>query len=109
FSSRYMCCIDLCLLFFFLLLRRPPRSTLFPYTTLFRSVAVPLSLVGTFGAMVLLGFSLNNLSLMALTISTGFVVDDAKPVEIVRDRKSTRLNSSHVSISYAVFCLKKKK
>jgi len=41
------------------------------------SVAVPLSLVGTFGVMYLLGFSLNNLSLMALTISTGFVVDDA--------------------------------
>jgi len=41
------------------------------------SVAVPLSLVGTFGIMYLLGFSLNNLSLMALTISTGFVVDDA--------------------------------
>ncbi|MDA8162539.1 MAG: multidrug efflux RND transporter permease subunit [Desulfobacteraceae bacterium] len=40
-------------------------------------IAVPLSLVGTFGAMYLLGFSLNNLSLMALTISTGFVVDDA--------------------------------
>src|SRR2546427_1580828 len=84
------------------MIRRPPRSTLFPYTTLFRSllavalvvmviflflrtlsatvipaVAVPLSLVGTFGAMSLLGFSLNNLSLMALTISTGFVVDDA--------------------------------
>ena len=41
------------------------------------SVAVPLSLIGSFGAMYLLGFSLNNLSLMALTISTGFVVDDA--------------------------------
>jgi len=41
------------------------------------SVAVPLSLIGTFGVMYLLGFSLNNLSLMALTISTGFVVDDA--------------------------------
>jgi len=45
--------------------------------TIIPSVAVPLSLIGTFGAMVLLGFSLNNLSLMALTISTGFVVDDA--------------------------------
>ncbi len=45
--------------------------------TLIPSVAVPLSLVGTFGAMLLLGFSLNNLSLMALTIATGFVVDDA--------------------------------
>ena len=40
-------------------------------------MAVPLSLVGTFGVMYLLGYSLNNLSLMALTISTGFVVDDA--------------------------------
>ena len=45
--------------------------------TVIPSVAVPLSLVGTFGAMYLLGFSVNNLSLMALTISTGFVVDDA--------------------------------
>ncbi len=47
------------------------RSTLIP------SVAVPVSLIGTFGAMYLLGYSLNNLSLMALTIATGFVVDDA--------------------------------
>ena len=45
--------------------------------TVIPSVAVPLSLVGTFGVMYLLGFSLNNLSLMALTIATGFVVDDA--------------------------------
>jgi multidrug efflux pump len=45
--------------------------------TIIPSVAVPLSLVGTFGAMSLLGYSLNNLTLMALTISTGFVVDDA--------------------------------
>ncbi|MCM0081933.1 MdtB/MuxB family multidrug efflux RND transporter permease subunit [Geomonas sp. Red32] len=54
----------------FLFLRSVP-ATFIP------SVAVPLSLVGTFGVMYLLGFSLNNLSLMALTISTGFVVDDA--------------------------------
>src|SRR5207253_7082715 len=47
------------------------RATLIP------SVAVPLSLIGTFGAMYLLGYSLDNLSLMALAISTGFVVDDA--------------------------------
>jgi multidrug efflux pump len=47
------------------------RATIIP------SLSVPLSLVGTFGAMYLLGFSLNNLSLMALTIATGFVVDDA--------------------------------
>jgi multidrug efflux pump len=45
--------------------------------TVIPSVAVPLSLVGTFGVMYLLGYSLNNLTLMALTISTGFVVDDA--------------------------------
>jgi multidrug efflux pump len=47
------------------------------YATIIPSVAVPLSLVGTFGVMYLLGYSLNNLTLMALTISTGFVVDDA--------------------------------
>ena len=47
------------------------RATLIP------SVAVPVSLIGTFGVMYLCGFSLNNLSLMALTIATGFVVDDA--------------------------------
>jgi multidrug efflux pump len=45
--------------------------------TVIPSIAVPLSIVGTFGVMYLLGYSLNNLSLMALTISTGFVVDDA--------------------------------
>jgi multidrug efflux pump len=50
---------------------RDVRATLIP------SVAVPVSLIGTFGAMYLLGYSLDNLSLMALTISTGFVVDDA--------------------------------
>jgi multidrug efflux pump len=50
---------------------RSPRSTLIP------SVAVPVSLIGTFAVMYLLGYSLDNLSLMALTISTGFVVDDA--------------------------------
>ena len=50
---------------------RSPRTTIIP------GVAVPLSLLGTFGAMYFLGYSLDNLSLMALTISTGFVVDDA--------------------------------
>src|SRR5580704_15932360 len=47
------------------------------WATIIPSVSVPLSLIGTFGAMYLLGYSLDNLSLMALTISTGFVVDDA--------------------------------
>jgi multidrug efflux pump len=50
---------------------RSPRATLIP------GLAVPISIIGTFGPMYLLGFSLDNLSLMALTISTGFVVDDA--------------------------------
>ncbi|MGO8734545.1 MAG: efflux RND transporter permease subunit, partial [Terriglobia bacterium] len=60
----------LVILVVFLFLRNP-RTTFIP------SVAVPVSLVGTFGVMYLLGYSLDNLSLMALTISTGFVVDDA--------------------------------
>ena len=62
--------IGLVILVVFVFLRNP-RATLIP------SVAVPVSLVGTFGAMWLLGYSLDNLSLMALTVSTGFVVDDA--------------------------------
>src|SRR5206468_1932205 len=48
-----------------------------PRATVIASVAVPLSLIGSFAAMHLLGFSLNNLTLMALTIASGFVVDDA--------------------------------
>ncbi|MGL5632603.1 MAG: efflux RND transporter permease subunit, partial [Azovibrio sp.] len=62
--------VGLVILVVFLFLRNI-RATLIP------SVAVPVSLIGTFAAMHLLGFSLNNLSLMALTIATGFVVDDA--------------------------------
>ena len=62
--------VGLVVMVIFLFLRNL-RATLIP------SVAVPLSLVGTFGVMYLLGYSLNNLTLMALTISTGFVVDDA--------------------------------
>src|SRR5476651_2847158 len=70
-------------LFFFLMIRRPPRSTLFPYTTLFRSVFQPI--------IVQFGYD---------PIWFAIIV--------VIDRKSTRLNSSHANISYAVFCLKKK-
>src|SRR5207253_1780585 len=62
--------VVLVVLVIFLFLRNIP-ATIIP------SLSVPLSLVGTFGAMYLFGFSLNNLSLMALTIATGFVVDDA--------------------------------
>src|ERR1039458_851413 len=73
-----------CVWFFFLMIRRPPRSTLFPYTTLFRSIA---RLRGQ-----------------------GFGVGDGRRPgdKAAIDRKSTRLNSSHLGISYAVFCLKEK-
>src|SRR5260221_783889 len=73
--------------FFFLMIRRPPRSTLFPYTTLFRSHRQhrPCRVPPTPGATV------------------------SRTATTPRDRKSTRLNSSHTVISYAVFCLKKKK
>src|SRR5437016_5083020 len=65
-----MLAVVLFLLLIFVFIRST-RATLIP------SLSVPLSLVGTLGAMYLFGFSLNNLSLMALTIATGFVVDDA--------------------------------
>ena len=83
--------------FFFLMIRRPPRSTLFPYTTLFRS----LPCCGTlFIILPSLVFKVNN----------WFANARRRLKNTVRDRKSTRLNSSHPSpISYAVFCLKKKK
>src|SRR2546422_3203719 len=92
------------------MIRRPPRSTLFPYTTLFRSVlpedAVP-SIVRA--SQVVVAGDSNQLPPTAF-----FVADDYEPEydeeEIPSgDRKSTRLNSSHGYISYAVFCLKKKK
>src|SRR5438477_11431740 len=78
--------------FFFLMIRRPPRSTLFPYTTLFRSIHEFLDFV-----LLLLGEGPGG--------DEAFVVHRLDEL----DRKSTRLNSSHMSISYAVFCLKKKK
>src|SRR5439155_17185946 len=71
------------------MIRRPPRSTLFPYTTLFRSI------VGGEG--------------QAVAITTQKAWEYGAKVSLSEDRKSTRLNSSHVAISYAVFCLKKKK
>src|SRR2546430_11541575 len=74
--------------FFFLMIRRPPRSTLFPYTTLFRSQLVRIELRRRAGERT------------AVMVA---IIDD------IGDRKSTRLNSSHSQISYAVFCLKKKK
>src|SRR6266508_6094170 len=83
FSSNYYLKHPHFVFFFFLMIRRPPRSTLFPYTTLFRSTPTPTS-----------------------TSAPGWVTSAGCAPS---DRKSTRLNSSHVAISYAVFCLKKKK
>src|SRR5437870_11020425 len=74
------------------MIRRPPRSTLFPYTTLFRSQGDRFR---RDAAQVEIGVK-------DLLSRNGRVHPDL-------DRKSTRLNSSHVAISYAVFCLKKKK
>src|SRR2546427_4125508 len=71
------------------MIRRPPRSTLFPYTTLFRSLGARTALSQIRGT--------------SLHVATRTQQTDSK------DRKSTRLNSSHSQISYAVFCLKKKK
>src|SRR3712207_7290014 len=92
------------------MIRRPPRSTLFPYTTLFRSnvtlmqigaITQPMQIMYTEGA-VIAGIIAVNLPYMVLTLQS--VIEGVN-----RDRKSTRLNSSHANISYAVFCLKKKK
>src|SRR2546430_11765082 len=91
--------------FFFLMIRRPPRSTLFPYTTLFRSVAVPVQVErdrADHDAAAIGRIDLLALAHSPVDRAVGSVADD-------RDRKSTRLNSSHSQISYAVFCLKKKK
>lgn len=67
--------------------------------TLIPSVAVPLSLIGTFGVMYLCGFSLNNLSLMALTIATGFVIDDAI---VVVENISRRLEEGETPMQAAL-------
>src|SRR5438034_5787121 len=92
------------------MIRRPPRSTLFPYTTLFRSIVrgKRYPVVGRIcmdQIMVSIGWdSAYNGDEVVLLGRQG-----AAGISIETDRKSTRLNSSHTVISYAVFCLKKKK
>src|SRR5256885_3576093 len=87
--------------FFFLMIRRPPRSTLFPYTTLFRSTWF-YKKAEAGGGMVE--------DMMAHFFDLlRYLVGPIEAVSATGDRKSTRLNSSHLVISYAVFCLKKKK
>src|SRR2546430_2899183 len=84
------------------MIRRPPRSTLFPYTTLFRS-RIGDQLVETILTHLDLDARAARRRALALLSEVGI------PAPETRDRKSTRLNSSHSQISYAVFCLKKKK
>src|SRR2546427_9617211 len=79
------------------MIRRPPRSTLFPYTTLFRSVLDPEF------------FDVGAIDEDDLRLDRDLRRADVEPAQVSIDRKSTRLNSSHSQISYAVFCLKKKK
>src|SRR3712207_7643699 len=91
-------CARSCVCFFFLMIRRPPRSTLFPYTTLFRSrrrqVAEPCG---------------HRPREDVVRRRRGVPLLRAAEPCVRLDRKSTRLNSSHANISYAVFCLKKKR
>src|SRR3712207_8205508 len=88
------------------MIRRPPRSTLFPYTTLFRSLALGAQPVGEQREVDVVALA-GPLHGLVLVLEDGLAVVE-EPAD-QRDRKSTRLNSSHANISYAVFCLKKKK
>src|SRR2546430_12315425 len=96
--THSVCGTRLVYFFFFLMIRRPPRSTLFPYTTLFRSLA-------TTGPSWLGTPTMAMVSIIMVNTWRGHVLT----MMIETDRKSTRLNSSHSQISYAVFCLKKKR
>src|SRR5258708_13828490 len=89
------------------MIRRPPRSTLFPYTTLFRS---GINLPGA--AMAIPALTAKDKRDLEFGLKHGVDVvalSFVRSSNQIRDRKSTRLNSSHQIISYAVFCLKKKK
>src|SRR2546422_8559356 len=85
------------------MIRRPPRSTLFPYTTLFRSIDM-MHVNGD----AAVGAAADSLA-HGRGIAAGADYPDRRRLRDEEDRKSTRLNSSHGYISYAVFCLKKKK
>src|SRR5256885_11112148 len=95
------------------MIRRPPRSTLFPYTTLFRSwnwqpVELPLPGAGLEAAEPFEITTSGNFRIEIAAVIPARANASGEPGPVL-DRKSTRLNSSHLVISYAVFCLKKKK
>src|SRR3712207_7414079 len=99
----------LSLFLFFLMIRRPPRSTLFPYTTLFRSQVngvVDGAIEAMRGAGAEIVDPVEVPGLMDFVGVTSLYLSQSR--YDIEDRKSTRLNSSHANISYAVFCLKKK-
>src|SRR3712207_6928068 len=99
------------------MIRRPPRSTLFPYTTLFRSLAQPAQVVLERAVQRPHAADARRRRCRLLQRPLDLELDLVRELEAVAaeeldavvDRKSTRLNSSHANISYAVFCLKKKK
>src|SRR5690348_18113284 len=101
-------------MFFFLMIRRLPRSTLFPYTTLFRSYLHKLEEldVDVSAEFIYMAATLIYIKSKMLLPPDPLASEEEQAAdpraELVQDRKSTRLNSSHPSISYAVFCLKKK-
>src|SRR5256885_5859184 len=92
------------------MIRRPPRSTLFPYTTLFRSPKDRPIEPAQIAATIYAALGVNPATRIPGPDGQSLPLADAAPIrELLGDRKSTRLNSSHLVISYAVFCLKKKK
>src|SRR5690606_40716744 len=94
---------------FSLIIRRPPRSTLFPYTTLFRSQRAPDLPAEPRSHPPSPGTPAQKWIAPLPAIRVQYPVWFSVIARYLQDRKSTRLNSSHVKISYAVFCLKKKK
>src|SRR3712207_7568848 len=98
------------------MIRRPPRSTLFPYTTLFRSAVIIALANDVAGGVVAyqVAFAIMQLPFGIIAVSLFSAIyprlarDATREDSAFADRKSTRLNSSHANISYAVFCLKKK-
>src|SRR3712207_7631041 len=94
------------------MIRRPPRSTLFPYTTLFRSGAVGGGALGVLASLAVNAMQNRQANTPLHRSASGpadETVSENSAILLIRaDRKSTRLNSSHANISYAVFCLKKK-
>src|SRR5690606_40271940 len=109
-SARLLCHTAIFVLF--LLIRQPPRSTLFPYTTLFRSVLLGAKADASFA---MIAHAIGQFDWRRTSTShererwLGLLEGELAAGALGIDRKSTRLNSSHVKISYAVFCLKKKK